>query len=454
MLIVLGQNSEPVATFSGGAKSKVQESDKGSEFAEELDRALVSDSRASDETGESRVSVEDLGKNNANGSPVEKSPDRQTDLSDKIKSEKDLRDRSSKAPQDVLSTRLASTKKGIDPNGAMARSEAPLPPGGEPGSTKVRLRDGLAEPAEQLPNTTDTSRPAVVFGADEAAGVPAVSAFSRQSETIDKPGGMPKKSARIGHDRMSGMIGKQKDIPDSAIQPARTSGKKFLGNPAGKNLSAGGRERRSGKSIVDIRDYRLRATRGLVDPASVVKNTGEVEMRLADADQENGTRLVRFGVERAANPQPSSATTPGRTESPFAAYVREHMNGQIVKQTGIILRNNNHGEIRLVLKPEHLGRVRMRIQLDENRLSGRIIVESSFVKESFEQNLEELYRVFRNNGYETGAFEVLVDGGNEGNGAGQKRKDGFSAKTLKQLDDAVPILEEIDHQSELINLVI
>ena len=212
----------------------------------------------------------------------------------------------------------------------------------------------------------------------------------------------------------------------------------------------------SGKTVIEVRDYR---TRRAVSSAEESGRTETVKGAISEevtfeAEKESSDvpiRLVRssFGGGRGSD---SAAARTARSDG-FAAYVRENLSSQIVKQSGIILRNNNSGEIRLVLKPEHLGRVRLRIQLDENRLSGRIFVDSSFVKDSFEQNLEALYRAFRNNGYETSGFEVFVDGKETGDGTPGDRET-LNAKTLKQLDDAVPILEEIDQSSELINLVI
>jgi flagellar protein FlbC len=212
----------------------------------------------------------------------------------------------------------------------------------------------------------------------------------------------------------------------------------------------------NGKTVIEVRDFRTRkagaATQGSTPAETVTVEAGDegaLETERESADPQ--IRLVRFPSGDGAGSE--TATDRTTRSAGFSAYVRENLSSQIVKQSGIILRNNNSGEIRLVLKPEHLGRVRLRIQLDENRLTGRIFVDSSFVKESFEQNLESLYRAFRNSGFEASGFEVLVDGGGAEDGT-QKDPGKLAAKTLKQLDDAVPILEEIDQQSELINLVI
>lgn len=218
-------------------------------------------------------------------------------------------------------------------------------------------------------------------------------------------------------------------------------------------------QRISGKKVIEVRDYRTNGSRESSAQSRAPADAAEPGRSEQDAD----IRLVRIshptvtqeGGEVGKSPFARSPFERSPiAQSPFARYVSENLSSEMVKQTGIILRNNDRGEIRLVLKPEHLGRVRMRIQLDANRLTGRIMVESGFVKETLEQNLESLYRAFRDSGYETGGFEVLVDSRGEGKTAADQRRGQLDSKTVKQLDDAVPILEEIDHQSDVIDLVV
>jgi flagellar hook-length control protein FliK len=83
---------------------------------------------------------------------------------------------------------------------------------------------------------------------------------------------------------------------------------------------------------------------------------------------------------------------------------------QVVKQSGILLRDNNSGEIRLVLKPESLGNVRIRIDLNDNNLTGQIFVQNNQVAKIIQQNLSSLYQAFRDSGFNTAAFNVNVGG--------------------------------------------
>jgi len=227
-------------------------------------------------------------------------------------------------------------------------------------------------------------------------------------------------------------------------------------NRAGKTAAE------SPRVVLEVRDYRTRAAAENSQSAGRAdKAKGDaIPHRSADIDRDlemPQIRLVKTWNGGAEGVTSSARPARGST---FSAFLRETMNNQIVKQSGIVLRNDNQGEIRLVLKPEHLGRVRLRIQLDENRLSGRIFVDSNFVKESFEQNMSSLYRAFKNSGFEASGFEVLVDGGEQRNAPDGSQKDptgeyaGLAAKTSQQFDDAVPILEGYGWQSDLVNLVV
>jgi flagellar hook-length control protein FliK len=108
---------------------------------------------------------------------------------------------------------------------------------------------------------------------------------------------------------------------------------------------------------------------------------------------------------------PASATSP----TPLSGSVlQERLLPEIVHQAGIVLRDGGEGEIRLVLKPEHLGSVRIRLQLGESSLEGRIVVDNSNVKELLDAHLEQLKNALRQEGYASANIDVTVSGGRDG----------------------------------------
>jgi len=110
----------------------------------------------------------------------------------------------------------------------------------------------------------------------------------------------------------------------------------------------------------------------------------------------------------------SSYPAPGSPSSVPASALRERLLPEIVRQAGIILRDGGEGEIRLVLKPEHLGSVRIRLQLGESSLEGRIVVDNSNVKELLDAHLEQLKSALRQEGYASANIDVTVSGGGDG----------------------------------------
>jgi len=106
--------------------------------------------------------------------------------------------------------------------------------------------------------------------------------------------------------------------------------------------------------------------------------------------------------------QESKQSLPGDLQSRLAQQLKEQLNSEIVKRSSILVRNNGSGEIRLELKPEQLGNVKIRISLENNNIAGRILVENSSVKEAFEQNMQQLYRTFREHGFGDASLNVSV----------------------------------------------
>ena len=132
--------------------------------------------------------------------------------------------------------------------------------------------------------------------------------------------------------------------------------------------------------------------------------------------------------------------------------LRDTRNTRIVQHARFLLRNNrNDGEIRLLLKPEQLGKVRVQLQLLDSRITGRIIVENSAVRDVFEQNIGNLQREFREQGFESAGIEVAVENGRQNEYEAQQPKAESSLRIAEQVGLA-PLLYEIAVNSELIDV--
>ncbi len=96
--------------------------------------------------------------------------------------------------------------------------------------------------------------------------------------------------------------------------------------------------------------------------------------------------------------------------------MQEAWNGEIVQSARIVLRDGDSGTIRLRLRPESLGTVKIELNLADNNISGRIVVESDEAKSAFERNMGELSDAFRRGGFESASLQVSVGSGS-GSGA-------------------------------------
>ncbi|MFP4490489.1 MAG: flagellar hook-length control protein FliK, partial [Spirochaetaceae bacterium] len=145
-----------------------------------------------------------------------------------------------------------------------------------------------------------------------------------------------------------------------------------------------------------------------------------------------------------------------RFESPLLKHLKEELNGQIVKKSGIVLKDNGNGEIRLNLKPEHLGSIRIRLSLEDNHIAGKIYVENSSMREVFEQNMQNLQRQFEENGYESASLEVSVGDGK--NQPGENRNSGpgqnGNSKAIQTLEEHIPEAVDSWHSTQLVDLMV
>jgi flagellar hook-length control protein FliK len=139
--------------------------------------------------------------------------------------------------------------------------------------------------------------------------------------------------------------------------------------------------------------------------------------------------------------------------------LKESGNEQIVKKASILLKDNNQGEIKLILKPESLGRVKIQLNMNENHLVGKIIVENSRVGQIFENNLNNLAKSFEEAGISSSSIEVSVGDGNKENANQNKSSQNdlpFYSDRLKTLDEAVPSSGRYgtENNRQLVNLVV
>ena len=103
--------------------------------------------------------------------------------------------------------------------------------------------------------------------------------------------------------------------------------------------------------------------------------------------------------------------------SQFASLLSDRIKNSaddFVKAGSIILRDGNRGSINLILHPEELGNVKIRLQISDNILTGRITVASEEAYNAFKSNIAALTEAFASNGFDTAGFDLSWSGQNDG----------------------------------------
>ena len=151
-----------------------------------------------------------------------------------------------------------------------------------------------------------------------------------------------------------------------------------------------------------------------------------------DSTAKNGTDLVltlREGSgESRADASDSSRSASGQKTSfadALSRELRETYNGDIVQRASVVLKDGGDGLIRLSLRPESLGSVKIKLELADNKIAGKILVETEEALKAFGKELRSLEQAFIDGGFDGASLELALSSGDSGTGSG--RKDGGDA---------------------------
>lgn len=161
-----------------------------------------------------------------------------------------------------------------------------------------------------------------------------------------------------------------------------------------------------------------------------VKSVGSFELK-ETAPQPPLSQIAHI---YSANPQSAAESRGGFSlfHNQVLENLRESGNLDIIQNAKMVLKDNNSGEIRLLMKPESLGYVRIKLTIEDNNIAGKIIVDNNSVKEIFESNMENLARSFRENGYSSANIDVSVGGEKSGNE--KRNSDGSRFVAVKTIE--------------------
>jgi hypothetical protein len=179
-------------------------------------------------------------------------------------------------------------------------------------------------------------------------------------------------------------------------------------------------QRKGREKVLEVQDLRSagETLRGESPAAgegpAPLKGEAELAVELRPGGESRGY------AERAPDGLPAKAGE--AFENILARELHQNLNGDIVRHASIVLRDGNEGTIKLSLKPESLGNVKIHLEMAENRIAGHIIVENDEVLRAFERELRSLEQAFKDSGFAGATLDMAVSSDTGRNGAGGQWK--------------------------------
>jgi hypothetical protein len=159
------------------------------------------------------------------------------------------------------------------------------------------------------------------------------------------------------------------------------------------------KRRQSGKVTFEVNDMRTGNAEKNIETRI---NTGFDRVK-TEAPVREITLELRLPEQAQNSAQTTWETRAGGAnsalENMLARELHQNFNGDIVRHASMALRDGGEGTIRLTLKPESLGNVKIRLEMTENKITGQIIVESEEALRAFQKEIHSLEQAFRNSGF-------------------------------------------------------
>lgn len=180
---------------------------------------------------------------------------------------------------------------------------------------------------------------------------------------------------------------------------------------------------KDGKIIVS--DFRSEKT------PEISENAGERQagLKVSDVKYDRNTAEMTVELTNAESAQMNMLSSNSQTASANGSQFQAMLTNQIqqsapeiVKAGSVILKDNDSGQIKLVLNPESLGNVKIDLHISEKSITGRIVVASQEAYNAFKESADSLRQAFIHSGFESAGFDVSYSGQNSFSGQGERHQ--------------------------------
>ncbi|MDR2446646.1 MAG: flagellar hook-length control protein FliK [Treponema sp.] len=252
------------------------------------------------------------------------------------------------------------------------------------------------------------------------------------AETVVKTGGRKKEAAPSAGEIPPGVAAEQPLLTKETAaqqQAQKTDGEGRVS-----------RAKRKDRYSVEIHDART------MDPSTTQPQALQASAVRTDADAAEITLDLNHAQDAPETEAPDKASVSRNFADMLSRALGDTLSNDIVRQAAIVLRDGGQGAIRLSLKPETLGSVKIRLELAENKITGTIFVSSEEAYRVFEKEVHSLEQAFKESGFESADLNTTFASGDGRNGRqwdDAETRRYFSGRFAAERYDAVEALETV-----------
>ena len=160
-------------------------------------------------------------------------------------------------------------------------------------------------------------------------------------------------------------------------------------------------------------------------------NLPVIQTQLSVNNQNDKNRTDNSMAIAAEQPHTTDVTAKvSANASPAEPVNKDDLFAQIVEKAKVSL-NRGNGEMEVNLKPDHLGKLHLKVSVENQLVTAKFVAESQQVKEIIETNLNQLRRDLQDNGIQVDQLMVSV-GGHHNDGGFQNASHNSSGFTGQQ----------------------